>query len=94
MMENLDTNVAKVVDALDELGLTKDTIIVFTSDNAGPACRVHRKKGQRAIILSAPARLELRGRDPDTHLHHLARQDSCHENSRTGDYDGPLPHAP
>ena len=35
MMENLDTNVGKVIDALDELGLTKDTIIVFTSDNGG-----------------------------------------------------------
>ena len=35
MMENLDRNVGKVIDALDELGLTKDTIIVFTSDNGG-----------------------------------------------------------
>ena len=35
MVENLDTNVGKVIDALDELGLTKDTIIVFTSDNGG-----------------------------------------------------------
>ena len=35
MIENLDANVGKVIDALDELGLTKDTIIVFTSDNGG-----------------------------------------------------------
>jgi arylsulfatase A len=35
MVENLDTNVGKVMDALDELGLTKDTIMVFTSDNGG-----------------------------------------------------------
>ena len=35
MMENLDRNIGKVIDALDELGLTKDTIIVFTSDNGG-----------------------------------------------------------
>jgi arylsulfatase A-like enzyme len=35
MMENLDANVGKVIDALDELGLTQDTIIVFTSDNGG-----------------------------------------------------------
>ena len=35
MVENLDTNVGKVIDALDGLGLTKDTIIVFTSDNGG-----------------------------------------------------------
>ena len=35
MLENVDTNVGKVIDALDELGVTKDTIIVFTSDNGG-----------------------------------------------------------
>ena len=35
MMENLDANVGKVITALDELGVTKDTIIVFTSDNGG-----------------------------------------------------------
>lgn len=35
MIENLDTNVGKVINALDKLGLTKDTIIVFTSDNGG-----------------------------------------------------------
>jgi arylsulfatase A len=42
MLENLDTNVGKVIGALEELGLTKDTIIVFTSDNGGscmPASR-------------------------------------------------------
>ncbi|MDE0866832.1 MAG: sulfatase-like hydrolase/transferase [Rubripirellula sp.] len=35
MVENLDTNIGKVVNSLDELGMTKDTIIVFTSDNGG-----------------------------------------------------------
>lgn len=35
MVESVDTNVGKVIDALDELGVTKDTIIVFTSDNGG-----------------------------------------------------------
>ena len=35
MLKNLDTNVGKVVDALDELGVTNNTIIVFTSDNGG-----------------------------------------------------------
>ena len=38
MMENIDMNVGKVLNALDELELTKDTIIVFTSDNGGE-CR-------------------------------------------------------
>jgi len=35
MLESVDTNVGKVIDALDELGVTKDTIVVFTSDNGG-----------------------------------------------------------
>ncbi len=35
MMRNLDENVAKVTAALDRLGLTNDTIVVFTSDNGG-----------------------------------------------------------
>jgi arylsulfatase A len=35
MLESVDTNVGKLIDALDELGVTKDTIIVFTSDNGG-----------------------------------------------------------
>ena len=35
MMENVDTNIGKVIDALDELGVTKNTIIVFISDNGG-----------------------------------------------------------
>ena len=42
MLESVDTNVGKVIDALDELGVTQDTIIVFTSDNGGscmPASR-------------------------------------------------------
>ena len=32
---NLDQNVGKVLDALDRLGLTGNTIVVFTSDNGG-----------------------------------------------------------
>ena len=35
MMENLDTNIGRVLDALDELGLREKTIVVFTSDNGG-----------------------------------------------------------
>jgi arylsulfatase A-like enzyme len=35
MLENLDTNIGKLLDTLDELGLTQDTIVVFTSDNGG-----------------------------------------------------------
>lgn len=35
MMENLDTNVGRVLDRIEKLGLTQKTIIVFTSDNGG-----------------------------------------------------------
>lgn len=35
MIENLDSNVGRVLGQLDKLGLTENTIIVFTSDNGG-----------------------------------------------------------
>jgi arylsulfatase A-like enzyme len=35
MMENLDTSIGRVLDALDEEGLRDDTIVCFTSDNGG-----------------------------------------------------------
>jgi arylsulfatase A-like enzyme len=35
MIEAMDTAVGQVLETLDELGLTKNTIIVFTSDNGG-----------------------------------------------------------
>lgn len=35
MMSNLDSNVGRVLDHLESLKLTKNTIIVFTSDNGG-----------------------------------------------------------
>lgn len=35
MVQSLDENVGKVLDAIDRLGLAEETIIVFTSDNGG-----------------------------------------------------------
>jgi arylsulfatase A-like enzyme len=35
MMKNLDSAVGKIVDAVDSLGLSKNTVIIFTSDNGG-----------------------------------------------------------
>jgi arylsulfatase A len=35
MLQSVDTNVGKLIDALEELGVTQNTIIVFTSDNGG-----------------------------------------------------------
>lgn len=35
MIEHLDENVGKILDALDKKGLTENTIVIFTSDNGG-----------------------------------------------------------
>ena len=35
MVENVDTNIGRLLQLLDKLNLTKNTIIVFTSDNGG-----------------------------------------------------------
>ena len=35
MIENLDTNIGKLLDALDECGITDNTAVFFTSDNGG-----------------------------------------------------------
>ncbi|MEX0977792.1 MAG: sulfatase, partial [Pirellulales bacterium] len=35
MMEDLDTNIGRVLDKLDELKLAERTIVIFTSDNGG-----------------------------------------------------------
>src|SRR5699024_5812112 len=35
MIENLDTNVGRLLDAMEAEGILEDTMIVFTSDNGG-----------------------------------------------------------
>jgi len=35
MIETLDANVGRIMKALEELGLNKDTLVIFTSDNGG-----------------------------------------------------------
>jgi len=37
MVENLDTNIGRVLDVLSEEGLVDDTLVTFTSDNGGVA---------------------------------------------------------
>ena len=37
MVENLDTNIGRLLGALDEASLAEDTLVVFTSDNGGLA---------------------------------------------------------
>jgi arylsulfatase A-like enzyme len=35
MLESLDRNVGRVLDAIDALDLARNTIVIFTSDNGG-----------------------------------------------------------
>ena len=52
MVDNIDQNVGRLLDALDELGELDNTIFLFTSDNGG----VPRRRGGRARgLLRAPA---------------------------------------
>ena len=37
LVENLDANVGRILQALDEIGLADDTLVVYTSDNGGLA---------------------------------------------------------
>ncbi|HOW67547.1 MAG TPA: sulfatase [Candidatus Paceibacterota bacterium] len=53
MVENLDANIGRVVDALEKLGLRDNTIIVFTSDNGG-LCTL--PKGRLAPTSNLPWR--------------------------------------
>lgn len=45
MMENLDTNVGRLLAALDDLELREETIVVFTSDNGGLCTMAQGKPG-------------------------------------------------
>ncbi len=45
MMENLDVNVGRLLDALDELRLRDNTIVIFTSDNGGLCTLAGRQPG-------------------------------------------------
>jgi len=53
MIENLDTNIGRILDALDRFGQAKDTIVIFTSDNGGlstaegsPTCNAPLSEGK------------------------------------------------
>ena len=53
MMENLDTNIGRLLEALERMGKTDDTLVVFTSDNGGlssaegsPTCNAPLSEGK------------------------------------------------
>jgi len=49
MVENLDTNVGRVLDALEQNGQRENTIILFTSDNGGLSTRIGRRAGPTSV---------------------------------------------
>jgi arylsulfatase A-like enzyme len=53
MIENMDTNIGRVLDALESAGLAEDTLVMFTSDNGGlataegsPTCNAPMREGK------------------------------------------------
>jgi arylsulfatase A-like enzyme len=53
MVENLDTNIGRVLDALERTGQAQDTLVIFTSDNGGlstaegsPTCNAPLSEGK------------------------------------------------
>jgi arylsulfatase A-like enzyme len=74
MVENLDTNIGRMLEALETSGLTENTLVVFTSDNGGlstaegsPTCNapLHEGKGwmyeggtREPLIVRWPGRVE------------------------------------
>ncbi|MDO8540602.1 MAG: sulfatase-like hydrolase/transferase [Opitutaceae bacterium] len=55
MVEQLDTGIGRVLAALDELGMTRDTLVVFTSDN-GPTAELTGYGPEGADISNGPLR--------------------------------------
>lgn len=49
MVENLDTNIGRVLDKLDELGIRNNTIIVFSSDNGGLSTLRNKRGGPTSV---------------------------------------------
>ena len=54
LLEELDQSVGKIVETVDRLGLDRNTLIVFVSDNGG----LHREQGGTVTTSNAPLRSE------------------------------------
>ena len=58
MIESVDTGIGRIVDALDELGIRENTVILFTSDNGGygPATSMRPLKGYKGTYYEGGIR--------------------------------------
>lgn len=75
MCENIDWNVGRVLDKLDELGLAENTIVIYFSDNGPNTCRWNGgMKGKKGAIdeggLRSPFFLRWPGRVPAGTVRH------------------------
>jgi len=59
MIEAVDQNVGRIIDALAKLKLTDDTMIVFTSDNGGPDRGTAPLKGGKGQLYEGGIRVPL-----------------------------------
>ena len=73
MMENLNTNIGRVIDKLDELKLTENTIILFTSDNGGH-CHLKKSPDVTCSLSQVRQRMDLQKRHSHPHHRFLERQ--------------------
>ena len=53
MMENMDTSIGMVLDRLNELGMQKNTFVIFSSDNGGGASNKPLQGGKARIWRAA-----------------------------------------
>ncbi|MEO0795502.1 MAG: sulfatase-like hydrolase/transferase [Verrucomicrobiota bacterium] len=53
MVDNMDENIGRIVQSTEDLGIAKDTLIFFLSDNGGPR---HWDKSEPAFTSNAPFR--------------------------------------
>ena len=56
-VEAVDQNVGRILQSLDKLGLTKDTLIIFTSDNGGLPYVVGSLKGSKGLLYEGGIRV-------------------------------------
>ncbi|HME53432.1 MAG TPA: sulfatase [Candidatus Lokiarchaeia archaeon] len=71
MIENLDENIGRLLDTLDELGIANNTVVIFTSDNGGlstaessPTCNFPLSEG-KGWIYEGGCRVSLIARWPE-----------------------------